>query len=517
MISFQQTDNRFRLEMQDESLFKQALYRSVQPALERALSLHRLSAIAEASEVLDDVDSAEDRILRVLDVACEAQQEQLDRIPAEGPLIVVANHPFGGIEGLMLASLLKQRRPDVRIMANFILGQIRQLRDLFILVDPFGKEESTRANLAAMKETLRWLDQGGVLGVFPAGTVSHMTLRNRRVTDPEWHKSIGQLAQRSGAAVLPVFFEGQNGPLFQALGLLHPMLRTARLPHEFVNKKGLRSRAHIGNVISPERLASFKNAKDATAYLRIRTELQNPGNPEVAQAAKTVNLRPIAPPVPTAAIVDEIHALPSEALLVSHGEYEVYVAGAPAIPSVMKEIGRLREITFRANHEGTGKALDLDDFDPHYLHLFLWDSSARRIAAAYRLGQQHILMQFLHKHNMDDRARLVQPRTPPAQVPMTIDPATMSTVVREMKDLSSLIADIEADQKDIPILLKQYLKLGGQLLGFNVDPDFSDVLDGLILVDLTRTDPRVLERYMGKEGTASFLAYHRKHSKPALF
>ncbi|MBN1446807.1 MAG: glycerol acyltransferase, partial [Bacteroidetes bacterium] len=107
------------------------------------------------------------------------------------------------------------------------------------------------------------------------------------------------------------------------------------------------------------------------------------------------------------------------------------------------------------------------------------------------------------------RAGLVRPKTPPAAERIRdFDPQTMSTVIRDLSDLSSLIADIEEDQKDIPILLKQYLKLGGMLLGFNIDPDFSNVLDGLILVDLRRTEQRLLERYMGKEGAKLFLQHH---------
>jgi putative hemolysin len=597
MLSFRQVDNQFHIEIDHPNPLLSSMYRSLQPGLERALSLPELSAVAQASEALGGGDSAENRILRALDAACAVDEEALARIPHEGPLIVVANHPFGGIEGLMLASILKRVRPDVRIMANLMLGQIRQLRDLFILVDPFASKDSARANSAPIKETLRWLGRGGALGVFPAGTVSHLDLRTRRVADPAWSASIGRIAQKSGATVLPVYFEGRNGPLFQALGLLHPLLRTARLPREFVNKKGLRSRAHIGPPITPERIAGFKNAADVTAYLRIRSELQRPGEHRPVSAGTHFPLRPVIPQPDMRAVEAEILALPQEHLLLTHGDFAVYAAPARHMPLVLREIGRLREITFRAANEGTGRSIDVDRFDDHYLHLFLWDTKAKEIAAAYRLGQldrilesqgkdglytrtlfnirkrllrqlspalemgrsfvrreyqkqflplmllwkgigayvvrnpqykhlfgpvsinsaysshaQDLLMHFLRRTAMDERASMVRAKTPPPRRRRSVDPQTMSTVVRELGDLSSLIADIEEDHKDIPILLKQYLKLGGLLLGFNVDPDFSDVLDGLILVDLTKTDPRMLERYMGKDGAATFLAFHAENS-----
>ncbi|MBE0643612.1 MAG: lysophospholipid acyltransferase family protein [Bacteroidetes bacterium] len=575
------------------------LYRMVKPGLERALAFERLNAIAAEAEHLTDGDSAENRILRVLDAQCHVDEKLLALIPETGPLIVVANHPFGGVEGLLLASLLKRRRKDVKILANFLLGNISQLRDLFIFVDPFAAPDSVRANVSGMRETLRWLQDGGVLGVFPAGEVSHFDSAKREVSDPAWHDSIGRLARHSGASVLPVFFEGSNSAWFHTLSMLHPRLRTMRLPHEFVNKRGLRTHARIGSIITPERLARFKNAADITAYLRIRTYLQRehgearPSGMSPRHQNETPKMQPVVAALDSRQLRKEIERLPYEALLVTHEHFKVFSARAADIPLVLHEIGRLREVTFRANHEGTGKEIDLDAFDQDYLHLFLWNEETGEIIAAYRLGQtdvvlplrgktglyvktlfnirnrllkqispalemgrsfvrieyqrqflplvllwrgigayvvknpryrnlfgpvsinsayskvsQQILVDFLSRNNMDSRAQLVRGKTPP--VPRRshgFDPKTMSTVVRDISDLSNLIADIEDDHKDIPILLKQYLKLGGVLLGFNIDPDFSDVLDGLILVDLTKTDPRMLERYMGRNGLASFLTY----------
>ncbi|MFZ1731018.1 MAG: lysophospholipid acyltransferase family protein [Bacteroidota bacterium] len=595
MFALTQSNNRFRLEMQNAHPALHSLFGYIQPRLERVLAFDDLNAIAESAERIVDGDSAENRILRVLDANCTVSEEHIQRIPADGPLIVVANHPFGGVEGLLLASLLKRRRKDVKVMANAFLGQIAQLRDLFILVDPFGGPGAVKANLAGMKESVRWLRNGGVLAVFPAGEVSHYDDQLGQVSDPAWSSTVGRLVQLSGAPVLPVYFEGTNGPLFQTLGMIHPWLRTLRLPHEFVNKRGTHTVARIGNAVSPERIKGFKTAADVTSYLRIRTYLQRTETLPTTSTDIAQSALPVVPVTETSAIRKDIMDLPEEALLVSHEAYRVYAADAPALPSVLREIGRLRELTFRANSEGTGKDIDLDQFDEHYLHLFLWNDETSEIVAAYRLGQTDVilpqqgksglytrslfnirkrllkqispalemgrsfvrieyqrqflpllllwrgigtyvvrnpryrnlfgpvsinsnysnsslqlLMDFLSNNNPDRRSRWVRAKTPPTQqFSQGFDPKTMSTVVRDFSELSSLISDIEEDKKELPVLLKQYLKLGGVLLGFNLDADFSDVVDGLILVDLVKTERHLLERYMGKEGANSFLSHWR--------
>ncbi|MBN1447121.1 MAG: lysophospholipid acyltransferase family protein, partial [Bacteroidetes bacterium] len=418
MIAFRQIENRFSLELNHSNPVMQMLFQALRPGIEWSLALHQLTAIAETAERIDDADSAENKILRALGASCMVNEEALERIPAEGPLVVVANHPFGGVEGLLLASILRRRRSDVRIMANHILGNIRQLRELFILVDPFGNNTSTRANLGAMKETLRWLERGGVLGVFPSGAVSHLDLKRRRVSDPPWNKSIGRLVQASGAAVLPVYFEGQNGPLFQTLGLLHPLFRTARLPYEFVNKRGLQARVHLGPVIPPERLARFKTPGDLISYLRIRTEMQRQEDHVPLPVPRITTLQPVIPGSDTTAIRDEIAALPTDAQLIAHDHFRVFVASAQAVPTVLREIGRLREITFRANNEGTDREIDLDRFDEHYLHLFLWDDDTDAVVAAYRLGQTDRILETHGKDGLytrtlfDIRKRLLKQISP---------------------------------------------------------------------------------------------------------
>ncbi|MBR9977450.1 MAG: hypothetical protein KFH87_05130 [Bacteroidetes bacterium] len=147
--------------------------------------------------------------------------------------------------------------------------------------------------------------------------------------------------------------------------------------------------------------------------------------------------------------------------------------------------------------------------NPRYRNLF----GPVSISNAYTDTSRQLLVQFFRERDADERARLVRAITPPRTRPLRgFDPKTMSTVLRDLSDLSTLISEIEQDKKEIPILLKQYLKLGGVLLGFNVDAAFSNALDGLILVDLTKSDIRLLKRYLGNAGADGFLTYWRSRN-----
>jgi len=305
-------------------------------------------------------------------------------------------------------------------------------------------------------------------------------------------------------------------------------------------------------------------------------------------------MAPIVAELPLAALAAEVAALPASDLLVEGERFRVYCTHAEQIPSVLQEIGRLREVTFRAVGEGTGKCADIDLFDAYYLHLFVWDARASAIVGAYRLalidqileryGKRGLYTYTLFKYG----ARVLDSLSPGielgrsfvraeyqrsfapllllwrgiarliAQAPryaMLFGPVSISksyapasrrlmvaylssrnaepclagevkprrpfpgatrpspyradvTGLDSIEELSRRISLIEHDGKGIPVLLRQYLRLGGRLLGFNVDHRFADALDGLLFVDLRQTEPAVLARYMGEANTVAFRAYH---------
>jgi putative hemolysin len=198
-----------------------------------------------------------------------------NQIPKQGPVIVVANHPFGAIEGVVLAELLLQHRNDVKILANEFLHRIDELSELFIGVDVFENDSSVKSNIHGVKQALKHLGNNGLLLVFPAGEVSSFQLKNRKVQDRQWNRIIAMLVRKTGASTSPIFIEGHNSKLFQLAGLLHPRLRTLMLPREMLNKRKQLIKLHIGESIPYSELNSLTSDEDFTHYLRLNTYLLN--------------------------------------------------------------------------------------------------------------------------------------------------------------------------------------------------------------------------------------------------
>jgi putative hemolysin len=570
--------------------------------VENLLSLPGLNAVYEDVRSRDPVRSFADRALDSLMIDYQVMSTDAQVIPSSGPLVVVANHPFGGIEGLILPSLLQRVRSDVKVMANLLLGRMPELRSSQIHVDPFGGPEAAERNLRGLREAVEWVRGGGVLGVFPAGEVSHFSWQDRGVVDPPWSTTIARIVRRTQASVLPVHFDGRNSSLFQTLGMVHPRLRTAMLPRELLKKRRHRITVRLGQPIPHEKLKAFESPEEMTEYLRLRTYLlrsrglQAPSSGDKRRDTGACHPVPAVVEAESDAILEaEIHTLPDDQLLLNSGDFEVWFARAPQIPHVLREIGRLREVTFRQVGEGTGRCIDLDRFDERYVHLFVWDRAQRMLVGAYRLGltdelrgrratdelytstlfrvrpqlldqlgpaielgrsfvrsdyqknyssllllwrgighfivrypryrrlfgavsisnsyhcvTRDILMTFLESCGRASELRaLIKPKNPPRRLrSMHHEQWLIARVVRDIRDVDELVRDIEADHKSIPVLLRQYLKLNARLLGFNVDPDFGGVLDGLMLVDLTEVDPAILTRHMGRAGMQRFMAYH---------
>ena len=572
----------------------------VRGLMSRLLPLKRLEALNSKVERSGE-GLAFSRLLEALDVHYAVSQTDVERIPREGPLLVVANHPFGILDGVIAGDVLCRVRPDVKILTNRMLGAIRWLRPYCFWVDPFGTAESVRQSQRGLREAINWLKQGHTLFVFPAGEVSHFKLSHPVVTDPQWTDTAARLARMVGCKVLPLYFRGRNSVTFQALGVAHPRLRTLALTHEFLKAHGKSIDVAVGTCVDAEQIQHFKSEQDATAYLRWRTYLLR----ERLQRKRTriVHKRaalqtPVASAIPAGEIIREVEKLPPESLLCRNGDFVVYVANADEIPRVMNEIGRLREITFRGVGEGSGRALDLDPYDQYYRHLFVWDRKERCLVGGYRLAEtapvieargldglythelfrfhhdffpqlgpalemgrsfvrleyqrqyapllmlwkaigtyaalhpqapvlfgpvsisntyskasRGLLVRFFGQNHCHPLASLVTPRTPFRS--SFLKGWEINSAVRLLEDANELnpaLADMEQDGKEMPILLRQYLKVGGTILAFNVDKSFSSVLDALIAVDLRTTPREVLNRTMGTERAGAFLRYHGKLS-----
>jgi len=540
-------------------------------------------------------------LLREMSVDYQVAPSDLKHIPATGPVVAVANHPFGMLEGAILCDLALTVRPDVRVLTNYLVAEIPELQQHCIALDPFQGKRVASMNRQGMKDAMSWLAGGGMLIIFPAGEVASWHMRERRVTDPQWSATASRLIRNSEATALPIFIDGGNSIPFHLLGLVHPRLRTVRLPHELLNKRGRTVKIHIGSPIPHREIAKLHSADEATRYLRWRTYLLHQRDTlrrhrmPLPLFPRPQSLRPIAAPPAIDKVQAEVRNLPPEQHLVQDRDFRVFIADSAQIPNLLQAVGRAREITFRQVGEGTGEAIDLDEFDPHYQHLILWHRAKDELAGAYRIGridqilarwgrkglytntlfryqpelfhrigpalelgrsfilaeyQKHygsllclwkglaryaslhpeapilmgavsvsgryntasreLIVRFFEADNrQDDLGRFVQPRIPFRGLKLREwDLPLIHQALHDVEALSETISDIEPDGKGIPILLRQYVKVGGRLLGFNVDKNFSDVLDGLVMVDLRQTDPKILERYMGAEGLKAFRAFH---------
>ena len=319
------------------------------------------------------------RTLEALNISTEIFNGSFDSLPIAGPLLLAANHPFGAAEGLVLAALCTQVRPDLKILVNHMLYRIPELRPLFIPVNVFSAKGG-KNNISGLRSALLHLKGGGALAVFPSGAVSHWHMRERRVTDPEWNSLIGRLSRIARAPVVPLYFEGRNSALFNIAGCVHPILRTMLLPRELWRMRGRGIRMRIGKVVEPDLLSALRCDKARTAYIRARCYTL--GQKEPRKAVK--RLVPIAVQQERNDLLEEIRSLPPQRILASDKRFRTFCADVKELPHIMREIGRLREISFRAVQEGSGKALDIDRFDPHYIQLVLWDVQAGTVAGGYR-------------------------------------------------------------------------------------------------------------------------------------
>ena len=555
-------------------------------------SLQRMYGLVAAG---DDFPA---RALQTLQIGVACAGGDLERIPVEGPLLIVANHPHGAADGLALLMAIRKIRTDVKLLGNELLWRIPEMREHLVTVDVFRPGRGR--NAAAMRIAIDWVRRGHVLVVFPAGEVSHVPAGNGRLVDSTWRDGATRIATHTGSPVLPVFIEGRNSRLFVAAGRLHPALRTALLAREMLRLRGTELRIHVGRVVSGGRLASLGSVAAQTAYLRVRCYGLEPGTCGTAGSLRfhrrATSPAPLAPPAPAERLAAEVGALASEALLLESGPWAVFCAERNAIPLIVQEIGRLRELTFRGVGEGTGRSRDLDRYDDHYRHLFVWHRNRRVIAGAYRVGAtdrvaghygssglytrslfrytsrllkelgpalelgrsfvapefqrdyqpllllwrgigrlvarepryrrlfgpvsisagygmmtRHILARFLLANRYSPRlGALVRPnhpfRTSAAEAP---DALVRSVVAERLHDVDEIVRDLEAGQRGIPVLLRQYLKLNAKLLGFSLDPSFGHVLDGLVVVDLLDVERSLLTRYLGEDGATAFLAWHQ--------
>ncbi len=364
------------------------------------MHLLRFNRINDLYDHVSDTSGIEaiDAIIRHLNITLDIDEKDLKKLPASGGFITVSNHPFGGIDGILLIKLLSMVRDDHRVIANFLLKKVEPISEFFLAVNPFENMPSASSSVGGLKTALDHVKNGGVLSIFPAGEVS-TTYSTNTITDREWLYSALRFIKKARVPVVPIYFHGQNSRLFHLLGRIHPSLRTARLPSELLNKKNKTIKIRIGKPITIKEQDLFTDLHQFGRYLRAKTycfdsgiEVKRLFNYSLKAIPKP---EPIAPAQPTEIIEKEIASMKPEHHLFTLKNYSVYCAPTSKIPVILNELGRLREITFREVGEGTNRPTDIDEFDLYYYQLIIWDNEEKKIAGGYRIGKgADILQQY---------------------------------------------------------------------------------------------------------------------------
>ncbi|HEX2970002.1 MAG TPA: GNAT family N-acyltransferase [Bacteroidales bacterium] len=364
---------------------------------ETLLRIFNHQQLQRTIKALNDPIQLIDTLINQIEIKYEIPPEDIKNIPAEGPFIIVSNHPYRGIDSMLLYKLISRKRKDFRIMASYLLQNIEPLKDIVIPVSTFetsGKGKS----IHGLKEAINHLRDGHCIGIFPAGEESmHIEISNI-ITDKVWLNPAIKFIRNANVPVIPVYFHGTRSRLSLIIGKLHPILSFGNYPAE-LRKRNRNIRIRIGSPVSIKEQSYFRDISQYGRYLRART--YSLGTSLEAKRFFSMpklirkKAEPITAPVPAEKLIREFNCIRQEYELFTTGVYSVVCAPTLVIPDIITEIGRLREETFRKVGEGTNKSIDIDEYDLYFNHLFIWDLTQNRIVGAYRIGKgREILSQY---------------------------------------------------------------------------------------------------------------------------
>ncbi|PWK20782.1 GNAT family N-acyltransferase [Xanthomarina spongicola] len=373
--------------------------------LMKVLKISTLNRIYNRNKHLEKLEFL-NGILGEFQIKFEIPEEDLKRLPKEGAYITVSNHPLGGIDGILLLKLMLEQREDFKIIANFLLHRIEPLKPYIMPVNPFEDRKDVKSSIAGFKNAIKHLQEGHPLGVFPAGEVS--TYKDGKLlVDKPWEEAAMKLIKKAEVPVVPIYFHAKNSQLFYKLSKISDTFRTAKLPSELLTQKRRTIRVRIGKPISIADQKEHQSLEDFSEFLRKKTYMLSNSFDEKGNLLSNFSTslkvpkppKRIVTPISKEVMNKEVEALrKGDFRLLQSKNYEVFLATSKDVPNILREIGRLREITFREVGEGTNEAIDLDTFDSYYHHMFLWDSEQELVAGAYRMG---LGSQIFAKHGID--------------------------------------------------------------------------------------------------------------------
>lgn len=515
---------------------------------------------------LQGIDFVE-QVLDYFNFSYAYRSSELDNIPARGRLVIFANHPIGSLDGLALLKMVSEVRSDVKIVANDLLLKLKPLHSMLLPVRVFNGT-TCRDDV---RQLHRHLHGEGVIIVFPAGEVSR--LRPQGVRDTQWQAGFLKLAKRSQSPLLPIRLEAHNSALFYTASMVYKPLATLLLVKEMFRQQRKHISCRIGEIIPHQAVTKMSSLTRKQQLKLLKKHLYRVGTQKPLVLPTQTAIARAEPRQPLKQAVEQCQLLGDTPC----GK-QIYCYQFEGSSPILREIGRLREIAFRAVGEGTWQRRDLDDHDLFYLHIILWDPNDLEIAGAYRLGdcaeiiqkvgpsglytekfyQFSRSMSDIHAQGLELGRSFVQPRywgkrsldylwlgigallrarpqyrylfgsvsisnalpDPakealvafyqhyfPAQQPLAVANHPYRKPARHFRlsgcysedftDLKSYLASMGAS---IPTLYKQYTDLcekgGVQFLEFGVDPDFSDSIDGLVLVDVQRLKEKKRRRYL---------------------
>lgn len=513
-----------------------------------------------------------DKLLEIQGIDIRHSEALLEQIPAEGPVVIASNHPFGGIEGVILARLISQKRPYLQVFANRALKVFSELEDYFIFTNPLKPNDPK--NAPSIRQALRHVKQGNALLIFPAGRVSYYQSTYKSIVEHDWNKLVYSLTQKANAQFMPIFVQGFNRPLFYRLGRIYYRFRLLMLARELLANQNRTIQIDCGRAIKLPTLADQAQG----AALARALSYANDSRWDYAWPADTVTSHKVlADPVPPAQLLKELQGLPAEQALATVGEFTVYWSMQSQTPKIVDEIAMLRERVFRMHNEGSGEPRDTDHFDATYTHLYVWHNTKQRIIGAYRMGRTDELqvdngLEGLYLHKMFQFApdfvnrqqpclemgrsfiipeyqrspqglfmlwrgigefanafpqyrvlygtvsisKLYRPQSvsiiehglidaPEHVTPRTHFPFALHPQLESYDDkfgLRDVVEDflrcLEADGKGLPVLAKQYQKLGAKFHALGIDTSFNHTPGLLLSVDLRQIPERVQKRYLGK-------------------
>lgn len=551
-----------------------------QPLLAKPLTLalkllfheQEFRQLEEDSPHLSGFDFVE-RVLDYFEFSYRLRDREWERIPPKGKVVIVANHPIGTLDGLVLLKLVREIRPDVKVIANDVLSSVQPLGPVLLPVDNIDGK-TPRKNLQAIQQFLK---KDGALIIFPAGEVSRFGAKG--VRDGKWNHGFLRVAAACKAPILPIHVDGRNSAFFYALSFLAKPLSTLWLVREMFKQAKRCVDIRIGEPISYNTYQKVNVPLDEKARL-FQRHLYRIGN---GKSGVFNSEKSVAHPEKRLQLRDEIRAC--ERLGETGDNKQIYLYKYSPDSCILREIGRLRELTFRAVDEGSGQRRDLDVYDKHYVHLILWDDEDMEIAGAYRLCDareainkgvigklysstlfdftpamtpylekglelgrsfvqpkywgrrsldylwygigaylrqnpqyrylfgpvslsdaypehvKNMLVHFYERH-FSPLQHLADAKTPfriGSQTRIQLSKKFPGTDYRdEFIELKSELANINLS---VPTLYKQYSEIcdvgGVQFASFNIDPNFSDCVDGLVIVDLARLKQSRRKRYIG--------------------